>query len=229
MKKSTLIRIEIFTIIITLIFVVIWIFNPKGNFEPIIALTSFIGTIVIEAIKRKDKTTSNARTKIGAEARYILFNSDNGEEVWNYLKKPFYERHNSWHPSYSDFIPTAYNDNHEPIEFEVWGSAGGKYPWKLIELNSTKKYLRLWKGPSKNPPNNIKNEFLGVDMTFEIKKGHQNSFIDIFYEERWTKMPWNDINTWFKNGPYREINWIFKSFLYEGRIDYIRIPDNKIP
>ena len=176
--------------------------------------------------RRSSKDKSDKPVRIEAIARYIVEDSKvNSDDVWEVLTRPLKERYVSWHPSYGDLIPTVSDSEGKPIEFEVVGSAGGRYTWRIVKCNDSAKVLKLWKGPSKNPPGKGKNSFLGLNYEFHVRSGIEAPIIDIIYQERWSNNPWPTEDIWFKNGPYREVHWIFSKFPIKGKVDYVHVRD----
>lgn len=237
MMLSKLVIVEIVAFGVALIFGVLWLLDPSANYEPVVALSGLLGTVLADLVRRSrsDKSGEGSRGladpyRIEAAARYIVEDSDVApEDVWKVLTRPFKERHKSWHPSYGDFKPVAYDTEGRPREFEVVGTAGGRYPWRIDEWNHSDKVLKVWIGPSKNPPDNKKNSFLGLDLEFEIQPGAGTTLVDVLYRERWSKMPWPTEELCFENGPHREVHWIFRRFPFRGRIDYVRVLDAGSP
>ena len=169
----------------------------------------------------KLKEVFMSKYQFSAKAKYTLINNDYSiEDLWNELTKPFLIRNYSWHPSYGDYKPTTV---HPGIgqEFETIGSAGGRYPWRIDHWSNQDKVLKLWRGPSINPPKGYKEIFSGLTWVFKVKRENGSVSIDIYYEERWSKKPWLTKAKCFKNGPLREIQWIFDRFSLLGTIDYI--------
>lgn len=166
--------------------------------------------------------------RVIGEARFIVpTDSASVEDVWRKLTSPFEERNTSWHPSFSEFEPVVIGPDGRATEFEVRGSQGGRYPYKIEHRSDDEFHLILWSGPSKNPPAGSKEIFLGDTMSLQVKEGSGSTIVDIEYEERWTKRPWFTMAKCFKNGPYREIHWIFDKFLPNGEVEYVRQKDMK--
>jgi hypothetical protein len=227
MQPSKLWGLEIGVALLTLLFTVLWIFNKDGIFEPISGVTALLGTVAIHILRRKAETElrpQDARVlKLRGESRFIIDSRDESvTHVWQVLTRPFLERHTTWHPSYSDFEPISMGPNGFPREFEVRGSAGGRYPWRIEKWDEKEHHLRIWQGPSKKPPAGKKGDFLGLIFELRVTQGVRFVLIEISCEERWIGPPWRTREEWFENGPKREIEWIFRRFPIPGEIEYVR-------
>jgi hypothetical protein len=230
--RLVLLFIEILAFGVALVFGLLWLRDPQGPlYEPVLAMCGLIGTVLVGLIRGSTSSGKQPRDggstlRVEAEARYIIVDERvTSEDVWATLTRPFRERYKSWHPSYGDFEPVTSGYNGKAKEFEVRGSSGGRYPWKIEEWNDSARILRLWRGPSKNPPDGYEEIFLGLDLEFHVVAGLGTTLIDILYRERWSRQPWPTKEETFKNGPEREINWIFSHFPLKGRIDYVRALD----
>ncbi|HWM91248.1 MAG TPA: hypothetical protein VN493_10810 [Thermoanaerobaculia bacterium] len=231
MKSTLLSLIEFIALVVAVIFCVLWFRNRDGSYEPIVTVCVLAGTVLVDLVRRRTGKEPSRKAdgivRIEAEARYVVAGHQaTVEEAWSVLTAPFLERHKSWHPSYSDFEPVSIGKDGRPKELEVRGSSGGRYPWRIEEWNDTERILRLWIGPSKNPPEGYKETFLGLTLAFHVIAGVNSVLIEILYKERWTKKPWLTEKECFENGPEREINWIFKRFPLRGKIEYIRELDS---
>lgn len=228
MKSPLLLLVETAVFVVAMIFCVLWLRNPDGPYEPIVAMCGLAGTVLVDLLRRKgekelSRVAASGIFRIEAEARYVIPSSRATlEETWMALTAPFLERDRSWHPSYSDFKPVSIGKDGRPEEFEVLGSSGGKYPWRIEEWNDAKRILRLWIGPSKVPPEGTKKTFLGLTLDFHVVAGVDTVLIEIVYKERSTEMFWRTKEESFENGPEREIKWIFRRFPLRGEIEYIR-------
>lgn len=229
MQSARLWALELGIAALTLFFTVLWLLNKDGVFEPLASISSAAGTAVVHVLRRRaeaERVQGGGPFTLRAESRFIISKKDATlEEVWAVLTRPFLERHESWHPSYSDFEPVSIGKDGHPREFEVRGSAGGRYPWRIEEWNEADRLLRTWKGPSKSPPGGAKNTFLGLTFNLRLLQGVQAVLIEIWYEARWTTQPWPTRDESFENGPKREIEWIFRRFPIRGEIEYIREAD----
>lgn len=162
--------------------------------------------------------------QLAAQARYVVTQTNvTIDDVWGCLIAPLETRYKSWHPSYGDFEPVAKGPDGRIREFELRGTSGGRYPLKIEKVDSVNRFLRLWRGPSKNPPPGFKDRFIGLIYRFEVLMGMDLPIVDIGYREDWfmnrglfARRPS------FEHGPQQEIRWIFGKFPIGGRIDCLR-------
>ncbi|MEM7479706.1 MAG: hypothetical protein AAF481_00915 [Acidobacteriota bacterium] len=230
---------EWLSILVAVVFGVLWVLDPGGHYEPIVTLCGVLGAVVAMFL-RKDGGGAGDQgvgqdgvVAVEGEGRFLLKGGpEQADKAWTILTAPFLKRYTSWHPSYSDFEPVSLDPDGKAIEFETRGTSGGRYPWRIEEWSDSRKLLRLWRGPSKNPPRNIDlligAIFLGLNLEFRVFPGAGSPFIEITYKERWRGQPWRSRRTWFKNGPIREIRWIFNKFPMDGRVDYVRELDRHV-
>lgn len=174
-------------------------------------------------------------SQIAGKAKFTVTQSGaTVEDVWKVLTAPFDEKFRSWHPSYGHFEPVRSGADGRPYEFEVCGMAGGRYPVKVEIRDDTRKVLRVWKGPSLNPPKGtlwhllyrLTSPGIPLGQIYHFTVGLQDPLpvIDIRYREDWQRQ-FLSRPTSFVNGPKREIEWIFGKFALSGRLSKVEQVD----
>jgi hypothetical protein len=161
---------------------------------------------------------------VAAKGRFVLSDTAiSRDDVWADLTSIFLVRHKSWHPSYSGYAPVLDDGDGKPYEFEVRGSAGGKYPVKILDWNNAEKILRFSQGPSKNPPDNHKEYFIVSIYEYRITNGVNSVVIDVKYNEKWKRR--GILHSLFSrqtDDPEREVRWIMRGIPFSGDVDYVR-------
>lgn len=138
-------------------------------------------------------------SRIAGRARFTV--SQKGatvDDVWSTFTAPFDSKTSFWHPSYGMYDVVRNGADGRSVELELYGSAGGRYPMKVEVRDDTQKILRLWKGPSLNPPTgalfnlfyrlSAPGVFLGLIYDFRVGIESSSPVVEIKYREDWQRL-----------------------------------------
>lgn len=170
-------------------------------------------------------------SRIAGRARYTVDQKGvTVDGLWNSFAAPFDSETTFWHPSYGMYDIVRKGADGRPVELVLYGAAGGRYPMKVEVRDDARKILRLWRGPSLNPPRGAQfnlfyrlrapGVFLGLIYELRVGTDSSSPVVEIKYREDWHRL-FLSRRPSFTYGPEREIKWIFGKFPISGHLSKV--------
>lgn len=140
-----------------------------------------------------------------AIGRYVVDDAElDVPAVWKRLTAMFTDGERCWLRSFPSLVPQQTGPVRPGSEFEVTGSAGGRYPIIVTEWSSKDARFAFREGPSKNPPTSEPSPYCGATYTFRIVQEDDVVVIDGAYANQYRDIKAGAETT----DPVKALEWV---------------------
>ncbi|HEY0463698.1 MAG TPA: hypothetical protein VGC79_05790, partial [Polyangiaceae bacterium] len=129
----------------------------------------------------------------------------------------FVQRQKCWLRSFPELTPETPGPVRTGSEFEVVGSAGGRYPLVVTEWNSKIAKFAFREGPPKNPPTKEPSPYMGATYAFAVVSEDDYLVIDATYTVHYRDLKSGRETT----DPVSALEWALSGIPVPGKVVFV--------